>query len=106
MRRTAGAGFFLQHSLEKPTIVLVTEVVNKLQTSLSRDQRGVERQTRVVTLIVLSEEYKEFVRLIPGVIPGEEEDTQDTRVFKERFFNWKIRTKSSLARQISIGFRF
>ena len=105
MNRTAGASFFLQHCL-KNTIVLVTEVCGKLQNTLSPDQRGVERQTRVVTLIVLSEEYKEFIRLIPGVIPGEGEDTQDTRVFKERFFNWKICTKSSLARRISIGFRF
>ena len=74
--------------------------MNKLQTTLSCDQRGVEEQTKIVFHSVLSEEYKEFDRLIPGVIPGEKEVKQDQAIFKKRFFDYKNPTRSLLALQI------
>ena len=77
--------------------------MNKLQTTLSRDQRGVERQTRVVTLIVLSGESTDFVGLSPGVIPGTHKDPQDTRVLREGIFIKKNYTRTTLASRIQVG---
>ena len=77
--------------------------MNKLQTTLSCDQRGVEEQTKIVFYPVLSGVHTDFVGLSPGGIPGTQEELQDTRVLKKRFFDKKNSTKTSLAPRIQVG---
>ena len=80
------------------TIVLVTEVVNKLQTTLSQDWRGVRQQTKAVDWTAFSGEQGDFVSSVPGVISGKWEGIQGRAISKEWFLITKIATKPFFTR--------